>query len=93
MKLFWSSLMVVLLAAFGTVGCSKKVQIDTTNLEYSLQTADESTQTAVTEALEQLDKAEYDAALAKLKTVSADPKLTAEQKTAVNGVIEQIEKR
>ena len=93
MKYVLSGLMVVLLMAVSlTTGCSKKVAVDTVKLEYSFQVADQTNQTAVTEAIEAIDKADYTGAAEKLKKVAADPKLTAEQKTAVNGVLGQLEK-
>src|SRR5690349_20186086 len=91
MKCFSSFLVLTcLLAVLGMTGCSKKINVDTVKLEYSFQTADQATQTTVTEAIEAIEKADYTGASDKLKKVSADPKLTAEQKTAVNGVIDQL---
>jgi hypothetical protein len=94
MKFLTYGLMACLLLALSaTTGCSKKVAVDTVKLEYSFQTAEQSIQTTVNEAMEAIDKADYSGAVEKLKIVSADPKLTAEQKTAVNGVLAQLEKR
>src|SRR5690242_1683494 len=94
MQRFWSGLtMVMLLALSLTTGCGKKVSIDTSKLDYSFQTADQTTQSAVTEAVEAIDKADYPGATEKLKKVAANPKLTAEQKTAVDGVLQQLEKK
>jgi hypothetical protein len=76
-----------------TTGCSKKVKVDTVNLEYSFQTAEQSAQDTVNGALDDIAKANYSAALEKLKKVSEDPKLTAEQKTALTAVIAQLESR
>lgn len=93
MKYLACGLTALLLLAFSfTVGCSKKIEVDTVKMEYSFQTADEKTQATVNEAMEAIDKAEYSTAVEKLKTVSADPKLTAEQKTAVTDVLQQLEK-
>jgi hypothetical protein len=94
MKSLTCGLMACLLLAFSaTTGCSKKVAVDTVKLEYSFQAADQSIQTTVNEAVEAIDKADYTGAVEKLKKVSVDPKLTAEQKTAVDGVLAQLEKR
>src|SRR3954469_11897568 len=94
MKKLWFGLTAGLLVSIAALtGCSKKVPVDTVKLEYSFQTADAATQTSVTEAVEAIDKADYAAALEKLKKAQADPKLTAEQKTALAGVIDQLEKR
>jgi hypothetical protein len=94
MKTLWFGLMVLLLVSVSAItGCGKKLTINTVNLEYSFQSASESTQATITEAVEAIEKADYSAALEKLKKVEADPKLTAEQKTAVGGVIGQLEKR
>ncbi len=93
MKSFYSSLILVLLLAIaGSAGCAKKISVDTVKLEYSFQAADQAVQTTVTEAIEAIDKADYSAALAKLKKASAEPKLTPEQKAALTGVIAQLEK-
>ncbi len=83
---------LALLTVALTPGCSKKIAVDTVKLEYAFQSAEPATQTTVTEAVEAIDKANYSAALEKLKKVAADPKLTAEQKSNVNDVIQQIEK-
>jgi outer membrane protein assembly factor BamD (BamD/ComL family) len=94
MKLFSSLLAVSLILAFSlSTGCSKKIEVDTVNLEYSFQTADDATQTTVNDALTAIDNANYDVAAEKLKAVAADPKLTPEQKTAVTDVVQQLEKR
>ena len=83
---------IFLLASLAMTGCAKKIAVDTVKLEYSFQTADESTQPTVTSPIESIEKAYYAGALHILKKVAADPKTTADQKTAVNGVIAQIEK-
>ncbi len=98
MKLTFKSLLacltaLVFLLVAGSTGCSKKIAVDTVQLEYSFQTADSTTQSTVTEAITAIEKADYSGAAEKLKKVAADPKLTAEQKTAVNGVLQQIEKK
>jgi hypothetical protein len=87
-----SFVLVLLLAVTATTGCSKKIAVDTSKLDYSFQTADQTNQTAVTEAIEAIDKAEYSTATEKLKKVAADPSLNADQKSAVNGVLQQLEK-
>ncbi len=89
--IWWTLALTLLLAISVVTGCSKKIQVDTVNLEYSFQTADETSMNAVTEAIEAIEKAEYTTALEKLKTVSADTNLTAEQKTAVNDVIAKLQ--
>lgn len=94
MKALCYGLMVSLLfVTAGLTGCSKKISVDTVKLDYAFQSADETNQTTVNEAIEAIEKTDYSAAAEKLKKVAADPKLTAEQKTAVSGVIEQLEKR
>lgn len=90
-SVWWTLAFTLLLALSAASGCSKKIEVDTVNLEYSFQTADETNLNAVTEAIEAIEKAEYTTALEKLKTVSADTNLTAEQKTAVNDVIAKLE--
>ena len=65
--------------------------VDTVNLEYSFQTAEDETLNKVTQAIEAIEKAEYAAALEQLKQVSADTNLTEEQKTAVTEVMAKLE--
>lgn len=77
---------------FTQTGCSKKVKVDTVKLEYSFQSADTTNQAAVNEAIEAIEKSDASTALSKLQKVATDPKLTAEQKTAVNDVVQQLQK-
>ena len=85
-------IVTLLLAISGSAGCSKKINVDTTQLDY-IQPANEATQKALTDGIEAIERADYTAAADSLKKVAADPQLTAEQKTAVNTVISQIEQR
>ena len=84
--------LVLLLAVSASTGCTKKIPVDTTKLDYSFQTADQPLQTSVSEAIEAIEKKNYSDALEKLKKVAADPKLNAEQKSNVTQVIETLEK-
>jgi hypothetical protein len=86
------SLATAVLLTGGLTGCSKKVAVDTVKLEYSFQGADATNSAAVTQAIEAIDKGDSGAALTTLQKVAADPKLTAEQKTAVNDVVQQLQK-
>jgi hypothetical protein len=90
----WQCLIASILLGTSLVwsGCSKKLQVDTVKLQY-IEASDKSTQTAINEAVEAVDKGDAAAALAKLKTAAADPKLTADQKSTVNDVIQQLEKK
>jgi hypothetical protein len=93
MKVLCYGLTVSLLFAIaGLTGCSKKVTVDTVKLDYAFQSADQTNQTTVNEAIEAIEKADYSSATDKLKKVAADPKLSADQKTAVTGVLGQLEK-
>ena len=74
------------------IGCTKKLQVDTVKLQY-LEPSDKNTQTAISDAVEAVDKGNATVAMDKLKTAAADPKLTAEQKTTINEVIQQLEKK
>jgi outer membrane protein assembly factor BamD (BamD/ComL family) len=94
MKLFSSLLAVALILSFSlSTGCSRRIEVDTVKLEYSFQTADDATQVTVNEAMDAIESANYSAAAEKLRAVAADPKLTPEQKEAVTGVLQQLEKR
>jgi hypothetical protein len=89
----FAGLTIILLLAFSLAsGCSKKIAVTTDKLDYSFQTADSTNQATVNQAIESIEKADYAGAAEKLKKVSSDPKLTAEQKAAVNDVLQQLEK-
>jgi hypothetical protein len=83
---------ILLLAMSMSVGCTRKIPVDTSKLDYSFQTADSSNQTVVTEAIESIEKKDYSGARAKLDKVAADPKITPDQKSAVQGVLDQLPK-
>jgi hypothetical protein len=84
--------LMLLLAVSLSTGCGKKVTVDTTKLDYAFQSADQTNQDAVNQAIDAIDKADYAGALDKLKKVAAAPKLSADQKTAVADVIQQLSK-
>ncbi len=94
MKSLWHGLVLVLVLGTSMMmaGCSKKIPVDTVKLQY-IEAADKNTQSAINDAVEAADKANYTVALEKLKTAAADPKLTADQKSTINDVIQQLEKK
>jgi len=87
-------IITITLAAFSLTftACSKKseVSVDTGKLEANFKTADDTTKSAVNEAVAAVKNADYAGALAKLQTVASDAKLTPEQKAAINDVIDQV---
>jgi hypothetical protein len=93
-KSLWHGLTLALVLGTSMMmaGCSKKPTVDTVKLQY-IDAADKNTQTAINDAVEAADKGNSSVALAKLKTAVADPKLTAEQKSTINDVIQQLEKK
>src|SRR5579862_4977147 len=93
-KSLWHGLILVLVLGTSMMmaGCSKKVAVDTVKLQY-IEAADKNTQAALNDAVEAADKGNSSVALEKLKTAVADPKLTAEQKSTINDVIQQLEKK
>ena len=84
---------VTTLLAASMAGCSHKPAVDTVKLEYSFQSGNSTNQAEVTQAIEAIEKADYNTALTKLQKVAADPKLSDEQKTSVNEVVQQLQKR
>jgi hypothetical protein len=87
------TLLLLLLPLSLFPGCGKKSTVDTTKLDYSFQTADQTNQAAVNQAIESIDKGDSATALDKLKKVASDPKLSPEQKTSVANVIQQLENK
>jgi len=73
--------------------CSKSGgSVDASPLEKSFATADTSLKSAANTAVEAIKKADYSSALAELQKLAGNVKLTDEQKSAINNVIDQVKK-
>src|SRR5262245_54932179 len=78
--------------AFVLVGCGKKSEVDTSKLETSFATAEPATKSQSAKVVDAIKGADYSGALASLKSLAGDAKLTAEQKAAIQDVTDQVQK-
>jgi outer membrane protein assembly factor BamD (BamD/ComL family) len=83
----WNSLFALLImAALTLVGCAKNDSsgtVDTTRMETAFSTAEAPTQTRAQKAVTALKTGDYTSAVAQLKDLANDAKVTPEQKKAV----------
>ena len=73
-------------------GCAKKSEVDTAKLEKSFATAEPADKSQATKVVDAVKAADYNAALASLKTLAQQAKLTPEQKSAIEDVTAQVQK-
>lgn len=73
-------------------GCSKQGSVDTALFEKSFKTAEAAVQTGADKVVAAIKSADYSGALAELKTLSSNVKLTPDQQQAIKGVMAQLEK-
>jgi hypothetical protein len=78
---------------FTISGCSKKSEVDTTKLEKSFATAEPADKSQATKVVDAVKAGDYDAALASLKNLAQQAKLTPEQKSAIQDVTDQVQKQ
>ena len=93
MKTLVCSFLAVLALAFA--GCNKTeggAAIDTSAIEKSFSSAEASLKDTATKAVEAVKKADYSGALKELQGLAANVKITDEQKSAVNNIVEQVKK-
>ena len=76
----------------GLLGCGKSgnVSVDASPLEKSFAGADDTVKAAAAKAVDAVKSADYNAAIAELLKLAADPKLTDSQKKAIAGVLDQL---
>lgn len=74
------------------VGCSKKSEVDTSKLETSFASAEPATKSQSAKVVDAVKSADYSGALASLKSLAGDAKLTPDQKAAIQDVTDQIQK-
>jgi hypothetical protein len=92
MRTYLWTLAAVIAATFAMTGCSKKAgTVDTTPLEKNFQSADPATKSTVDKAVSDIQASNYSGALADLKTLADNAKLTPEQQQAVKDVAAQVE--
>ena len=84
-------LAAILLIAF-LAGCSNK-NIDTTKLQAAFPTNDGGNQELVTQGVDAISKTNYPAALDTLEKLAYRPRISKEQRTAVQDVIAQLKDR
>lgn len=73
-------------------GCSKQGGVDTSLFEKSFKTAEAAVQTGADKVVTAIKSADYSGALAELKTLSSNAKLTPDQQQAIKSVMAQVEK-
>src|SRR5687767_1249736 len=78
---------------FTISGCSKKSEVDTAKLESSFATAEPADKSQATQVVDAVKAGDYNAALASLKKLAEQAKLTSEQKAAIQDVTDQVQKQ
>jgi hypothetical protein len=73
-------------------GCGKQGSIDTTSFEKSFKPAEAAVQTSADKVVTAVKSADYSGAMAELKTLASNAKLTPEQQQAIKDVMAQVEK-
>src|SRR5437773_1825647 len=74
-------------------GCAKKSEVDTSKMEKSFATAEPADKSQATKVVDAVKAGDYNAALASLKTLAQQAKLTPEQKSAIEDVTAQVQKQ
>ena len=74
-------------------GCSKKSEVDTAKLEKSFATAEPADKSESDKVVASVKAGDYTAALASLKNLAQQAKLTQEQKDAIKDVTDQVQKQ
>jgi type IV secretory pathway TrbL component len=71
-------------------GCNKQGGIDTGSLEKSLKSAEAAAQSSADKAVAAIKSADYSGAMAELKSLASNAKLTPEQQQAIKDVMAQV---
>lgn len=85
-------LAAVMAVTLALAGCSKQGGIDTAALETNFKSAEATLKASADKAVAAIKSADYSGAIAELKKLAQDAKLTPEQKQAVKDVVAQVEK-
>ena len=83
-------LAILISAAF--IGCGRKGNVDTRELESNFKSAEPAAQTEAKNAVAAVKAGNYSEALADLQRLARKAKLTAEQQAAVKNTIVQVQK-
>jgi hypothetical protein len=92
MKTFRWMLMAIFSVTLMLVGCSKQGGVDTTPLEQNFKSGETAVKASVDKAIAAIKAADYSGALAELKALGNNAKLTPEQQQAIKDVMAQVEK-
>ena len=87
-KWIHSTIMALTLAMSG---CSKQSSVDTALFEKSFKSAEATVHTSADKIITAIKSADYSGALAELKTLANNAKLTLVQQQAVQNVVAQVE--
>jgi len=85
-------LVAVMAATLAMVGCTKEGKVDTAAFEQSFKSAEEALQTSADKVVTAVKGGDYSGALAELKTLASNAKLTPEQQQSVKDMMAQVEK-
>ena len=88
-KWIHSTIMALTLAMSG---CSKQSSVDTALFEKSFKSAEATVQPSADKIITAIKSADYSGALAELKTLANNAKLTPDQQQAIKDVVTQVEK-
>ncbi len=78
--------------ALALVGCSKQSKVDTTPIQNSFKDAPAAVQTSADKVVTAVKGSDYPTALAELKTLASNAKLTPDQQQAIKDVMAQVQK-
>jgi len=72
--------------------CGKQSSVDTASFERSFKSAEAAVQTSADKVVTAIKSADYSGAMAELKTLASNAKLTPEQQQTIKDVMAQVEK-
>ena len=72
--------------------CGKQSSVDTALFEKSFKSAEAAVQTSADKVVTAIKSADYSGAMAELKTLASNAKLTPEQQQTIKDVMAQVEK-
>jgi len=83
----------LMLVTLFVVGCGKKSNVDTGQLQSSFKSADSATQSDVNKAVASIKDGNYSQALSQLQAIAKKAKLTPEQQQAIKDVIARVQQQ
>ena len=92
MKSHFFALTLLCMLSLMLQGCGKtsSASVDPSTIEKSFASAEDSVKAAATKAVNAMKSADYNAAMAELLKLAADPKLTDQQKRAIAETLDQL---